>query len=842
MALLWALGCVDPSPNALGRDAGVGQDAGSSIDGGAPDGGEAGAGGDGGAVDGGTLDGGSLDGGRGGPTTTAGRLLAAWVDGGVPLSLRYDGGQAPLGSWARSVLVLRDDAERTEVQLSWTAPQQALVVRVGARLHKDVDALEATLSLAAPSSGASALVSDVAWVLPLGPLAGGAAPTLDWTVGGRARVDDFTPREEPLLGARRFTPFKGRSSDGVLPYFALRFSAARAALLGVGWPGQWAADFSVAGDAVEARVGLEATAFTLRPSDGEVPLPSVLLVWTEVGQAAGQNRFRRALRGPLAGTAAPTELPAAGSSCEAFDAYDEASQRQAVAGVRAAGVPLSAWWVDTGWYVPRGAGATAWLRAGDWRADPQRFPAGSLRPLADVAHDAGLRFVLWEEIERVSVDSALAALHPDWLLAGAVDVVVGAYHDGFGRDPLPAELTAWLGQPESGAAKYQQILGVMRSELKSPAVAPTRRAIVEAAYLRNRGSGPEPSEVAAWEAIFTSDAGATYHDVASAIRRGLGVFDPGSEYCADGEFGFDAPSVGSSTAPVGHFNLLDLSNPAALAHAEATLERLVSDNALDVLRQDFNLCPLHAWRSKDSPGEVGLTEAKYVRGLFQLWDGLRQRHPQLLIDDCASGGRRLDFETLRRSVPLYVSDLGGTSDARADVWPRQHAGLARWLPLRGGRVANTFDPYAVRAGLGAPTSHWAYNFGGTATDQCTPLDGGTAAALARHVARQRALQPLYTEDYYALTPAPTTDGDWVAWQYHAPARDEGLVEVFRPTAGAAVSMTLQLHALTAGATYRFEPEDGVAFEASTVALLGGGFQVQLPAPRTAARWTYRRVP
>jgi alpha-galactosidase len=37
-------------------------------------------------------------------------------------------------------------------------------------------------------------------------------------------------------------------------------------------------------------------------------------------------------------------------------------------------------------------------------------------------------------------------------------------------------------------------------------------------------------------------------------------------------------------------------------------------------------------------------------------DELRRRHPNMLIDSCASGGRRNDLETLRRAVPLLRSD------------------------------------------------------------------------------------------------------------------------------------------------------------------------------------------
>jgi len=51
-----------------------------------------------------------------------------------------------------------------------------------------------------------------------------------------------------------------------------------------------------------------------------------------------------------------------------------------------------------------------------------------------------------------------------------------------------------------------------------------------------------------------------------------------------------------------------------------------------------------------------MTENLYVQGYLAYWDGLLQQHPGMLIDSCASGGRRNDLETLRRAVPLLRSD------------------------------------------------------------------------------------------------------------------------------------------------------------------------------------------
>jgi alpha-galactosidase len=100
------------------------------------------------------------------------------------------------------------------------------------------------------------------------------------------------------------------------------------------------------------------------------------------------------------------------------------------------------------------------------------------------------------------------------------------------------------------------------------------------------------------------------------------------------------------------------------------------DNAIDVYRQDLNIDPLPFWKGHDAPDRVGITEIRHVTGYLAFWDELQRRHPDLLIDSCASGGRRNDLESLRRAVPLWRSDYVyepiGTQGMTY--------GLSAWLP------------------------------------------------------------------------------------------------------------------------------------------------------------------
>jgi alpha-galactosidase len=42
-----------------------------------------------------------------------------------------------------------------------------------------------------------------------------------------------------------------------------------------------------------------------------------------------------------------------------------------------------------------------------------------------------------------------------------------------------------------------------------------------------------------------------------------------------------------------------------------------------------------------APLHRGIAEIRYVEGFYTFWDSLRTRFPDLLIDNCSSGGRRI---------------------------------------------------------------------------------------------------------------------------------------------------------------------------------------------------------
>ena len=102
---------------------------------------------------------------------------------------------------------------------------------------------------------------------------------------------------------------------------------------------------------------------------------------------------------------------------------------------------------------------------------------------------------------------------------------------------------------------------------------------------------------------------------------------------------------------------MNLGNPEAWNWLVGHVDGYITELKLDVYRNDNDINPLDLWLAADAPDRRGISEIRHVTGFLAFYDELLRRHPNLLIDNCCAGGRRNDIETLRRSVPLWKSDI-----------------------------------------------------------------------------------------------------------------------------------------------------------------------------------------
>ena len=284
--------------------------------------------------------------------------------------------------------------------------------------------------------------------------------------------------------------------------------------------------------------------------------------------------------------------------------------------------------------------------------------------------------------------------------------------------------------------------------------------------------------------------------------------------------------------------LLNLAHPGAWQWAVETVSSLITENGIDCYREDFNTDPSPFWANADEEGRKGWLEIRFVEGLYAFWDELRRRHPGLFIDNCASGGRRLELETISRSVALWRTDYNCFPHTRADASQVHTAGLHFWLPLNStSPMAQLGDTYQVRSAYSAGLVLNVEEFG---IRDCTQSDFPWDWFRQRIIEAKR-LRPYFCGDYYPLTPCIINPEAWMAYQLVMPAGQEGAVMAFRRAESPMASASFQLHGLDAAVTYEFECADsGKRWLASGRELMTKGLAISLDTPRTSGLLFYGR--
>lgn len=242
--------------------------------------------------------------------------------------------------------------------------------------------------------------------------------------------------------------------------------------------------------------------------------------------------------------------------------------------------------------------------------------------------------------------------------------------------------------------------------------------------------------------------------------------------------------------------LLYLGNPAARAWLTDLIDRRITEEGIDIYRQDFCVLePGAIWHHNDAPDRQGITENHHLVGYLAFWDELHRRHPNLIIDSCAGGGSRNDLETLRRALPLWRCDYAFDPSSNQC----QTYGLAPWWPYYGTATpADQLRPYEIRSNLTSPLAIVAWDM----ADRTRPYD-----VLRQAVSDWRAYAPNYAGDFYPLTPWTLATDQWLAWQFDRPEVGKGVIQAFRRPSALDRTFRAKLRGLDPAATYRFTELD-----------------------------------
>jgi len=299
--------------------------------------------------------------------------------------------------------------------------------------------------------------------------------------------------------------------------------------------------------------------------------------------------------------------------------------------------------------------------------------------------------------------------------------------------------------------------------------------------------------------------------------------------------------------------------PAAKAWAENELERTVSDYHLDMLEHDGYLVAQGSSRADhlaappqasservyEDSGYLWVdssnsTDVSYhaTRAYYELYERLRARHPQLLLEVCNDGGRMVDFGSAAHADYFSITDTYDPLSNRRAFYDASHvlppamleSYVAEWPAPR---IENF--RYLLRSGmlgwfsLMLDNSHWSAR--------------QRAEARVQFALYKSALRPLIRDaDLYHVTRRP--DGaHWDGIEYHSARLGRGVLYAFRGSAPDQPTHRFRLLGLTPGSRYALKFQDGAAANRvlSSEALMQQGVAVTLKWPFSSELVFFERI-
>jgi len=296
---------------------------------------------------------------------------------------------------------------------------------------------------------------------------------------------------------------------------------------------------------------------------------------------------------------------------------------------------------------------------------------------------------------------------------------------------------------------------------------------------------------------------------------------------------------------------VDLGVPAVKEWCTRETDRIVTDYHLDMLEHDgylvadgcdrtdhphaapdpLNKCVYKSWGSYrvDSSNS---TDVSYhaVRSYYDIYSGLRKKHPGLLFEICADGGRMVDFGTAAHGDYFSITDTYDPLSNRRAFYDTSHALPAAMLESY---VEKWPTPrlenfrYMLRSGM----MGWFTIM----IDTASWSDEQRNAAKAEIELYKDQLRPFIRDaNLFHISARP--DGvHWDGIEYFDPARHSGVVYAFHGSTTAETSHRFVLRGLDPAASYQIQFHDHSSGDATLrgADLMDAGLLVTLPLPNSS---------
>jgi alpha-galactosidase len=280
-----------------------------------------------------------------------------------------------------------------------------------------------------------------------------------------------------------------------------------------------------------------------------------------------------------------------------------------------------------------------------------------------------------------------------------------------------------------------------------------------------------------------------------------------------------------------HQYLLDFGRADVRDWAVTTLDGLVADLGLDYLKWDMNRAMAEPYSATGRNPWVD-----QVRGVDDVIDRLRARHPGLLIESCASGGGRADLAILTRTHWVWPSDNTDALDRLfiQDGYTYAHSAMsmACWVTDCPGSLSGRSTPLEFRfhtamcgvLGIGGDLASWS--------------DEDLAAAREL-IGTYKQIRPLVQRGRQFRLGSPRTD-ETFGVAYVSDDGADAAVFAFAPhVRHAAVGQVLPVRGLDPDASYQ-DVDTGATYSAN--ALRYRGLRLDLHGDYGSRLIRLRRVP
>ena len=247
------------------------------------------------------------------------------------------------------------------------------------------------------------------------------------------------------------------------------------------------------------------------------------------------------------------------------------------------------------------------------------------------------------------------------------------------------------------------------------------------------------------------------------------------------------------------------------------VSNIINTSGITIYRQDFNFTPEPYWINNEAEDRIGALENFHQQGYLRYWDGLLENCPGLVMDSCASGGRRNDLDTMRRNaVSLHYTDVGYGIPI---IKQKQHREMFEWIPYFRAHNMNwdypdhRIDAYAFHTAM-APAL----------TDMTSHNASPEAYAISRKMVSiwRKAALIMISGNYYPLTECRKNPEDVYAMQFHIPEEGRGFVQIVAGKDCAHDSYNLICEKLNPDKKYLFTDEErDVQFTYSGAELTSG---------------------